>query len=74
MTMPQYFAKSLVAVFLDTGVLGFATQRPGFRADSDACQKWEKALTAQGIAVLVPEIAAYNDSGLKAPSTPSGGG
>ena len=56
---PQYAAKSLVAVFLDTGVLGAVTQRAGAKPESDACKQWETDLTAQGVKVFVPEIAAY---------------
>lgn len=52
-------AAALSAVFLDTGPLGAMTQRPGRNATSDACQQWGQDISAQGVLIIVPEIADY---------------
>jgi len=57
--MPEYAVADLVAVFLDTGVLGMVTQEPGVNPVSDACRAWASAITAQGVYVFVPEVADY---------------
>ncbi|MBC8142537.1 MAG: nucleic acid-binding protein [Armatimonadetes bacterium] len=57
--MPEFAVANLVAVFMDTNVLGMLTQKPGVRADSDACQAWGAAVNAQGVYVFVPEVADY---------------
>jgi predicted nucleic acid-binding protein len=46
------------AVFLDSGLLGLATQRQGIPL-ADTCRTWVDTLTNAGIRVIVPEIADY---------------
>jgi predicted nucleic acid-binding protein len=49
---------ALVAVFLDAGPLGLATDRRG-KPEADACRFWIASLVVAGVSVIVPEIADY---------------
>ena len=51
-------APVLHTVVLDTGPLGLATN-PKSSPDALACRQWVRAMTAQGVQVVVPEIADY---------------
>jgi hypothetical protein len=44
-------------IVLDSTPLGLLAQRPG-AIDADACRQWLAAKSAQGIAIIVPELTA----------------